>query len=86
MIEAASYVKKNLDWFILNNSISNEAALNLAEQINVKIKDIAINSLKICEAFNIPKHIIYAPIYTGYKEYYDIDTTNGEHYNLKSKF
>ncbi len=86
LIEAALFVKKNLDWYILNRTISIEAALCLADQINQKIKNIAEHSLDICEAFNIPKHVIYAPIYTGYKDYYNVNKTDGEHYYLKAKF
>jgi hypothetical protein len=86
LIEAASFIKKHLDWYLMNNFISPEAANNLSSSLNDEIKEVGAHSLEICEAFNIPKHIIYAPIYTGYRQYYIVDKTNGEHWDLKPKF
>jgi hypothetical protein len=83
---AALFVKKHLDWFILNNLVQINAGSKLSEQINNLIRDLGKESLNICEGFGIPHHSIYAPIYTGYKEYYQVDKTQGEHYNLRSKF
>jgi hypothetical protein len=81
-------VKKNLSWFLLNDAISHKAAQKLPEQINTVIKAVATHSMEICEGFGIPKHIVHAPIYTGYEKYYKSDVTNGEHYDvvLRPKF
>jgi hypothetical protein len=86
LIEAASFIKNNLDWYLMNDFISNEAAQNLPNSLNEVIAEVGKYALQICEAFNIPKHMIYAPIYTGYREYYLVDKTDGEHWNLKPKF
>lgn len=83
MLHAALVVNKNLAWFLINNLISNNAAVNLSNQINSLIKTISIYSLDLCEGFGIPKHLIQAPIYTGYEDYYKVDYTNGEHYNIE---
>jgi hypothetical protein len=83
---AAEFVKKHLDWFIINSLIQKDAAFKLSDQINNLIADLGKHSLDICESFGIPHHLIYAPIYTGYKEYYKVDKTQGEHYNLRPKF
>lgn len=78
---AAKFVKTNLDWYLLNKIISVEAALILNDQINDQIKSIGNHSLDICEGFGVPKNVVFAPIYTGYQEYYKSDITNGEHYD-----
>jgi len=84
---AAKYVKHHLDWFLLTDNISKEAAGLLHEQINELIKSIGVHSLDICEGFGVPKNAIYAPIYTGYQDYYKSDVTNGEHYQYnRAKF
>ena len=72
----------------MNELISKEAAAKLEGQINNLIKSVAKYSIDICEGFGIPKHTIYAPIYTGYEEYYKVDYTGGEHHNvpLRPKF
>ena len=77
---AAKFVKQNLDWFLLTDSISKEAAGLLHEQINELIKSIGVHSLDICAGFGVPKNAIFAPIYTGYQDYYKSEVTNGEHY------
>ena len=78
-------VRKNLAWYLINHHISHEAANKLDNQINDVIKDIGKNSLEICESFGIPSHVVFAPIYSGYQEYYKSDITNGEHYDVKMK-
>jgi hypothetical protein len=83
---AGLFVKKNIDWFILNNLVNPSGAGMLNEQLNNLISELGKHSLEVCEGFGIPKHVIYAPIYTGYKEYYKIDKTQGEHYNYRPKF
>jgi hypothetical protein len=70
----------------MNNFISSEAAQILPSSLNDVIAEVGKYALQICEAFNIPNHIIYAPIYNGYREYYFTDKTDGEHWNLKPKF
>jgi hypothetical protein len=66
----------------LNEVTNKEAANHLQYQIRDLIKSIGKYSLKICEGFGVPSHLIYAPIYTGYQEYYKVDKTDGEHYSL----
>lgn len=85
---AASHIKKNLSWYLLNESISKVAANKIGDQINNLIKEISKYSMEICEGFGIPKHTIFAPIYTGYEKYYSVDKTGGEHYDvpLRPKF
>lgn len=87
-MHAALVVNRNLAWFLMNNLISSDASLKLETQINHLIKIISTYSLDLCEGFGIPKHSVHAPIYTGYEEYYKVDYTNGEHYNisLRPKF
>lgn len=70
----------------MNNYVNVDAAKLLVHQIDDIIKTLGNQSLNICEAFGVPKSSIYAPIYTGYQEYYKSDVTQGEHYNLKPKF
>jgi hypothetical protein len=82
LLVAAKFVKNNLDWFLLNNIISREAALLVHGQINELIKKIGVHSMDICEGFGVPKNVIFAPIYHGYQEYYKSDITNGEHYQF----
>ncbi len=79
---AACHVKKNLSWYLLNESISKIAANKIGDQINTLIKDISKYSMEICEGFGIPRHSIFAPIYTGYEKYYSVDKTDGEHYDV----
>lgn len=86
LLEAARFVNKHLPWFIINKLVSVEAAKLLPSQINTVIKAVGKHTMSLCEAFNIPQHTVYAPIYTGYKEYYKADKTQGEHYNLRPKF
>ena len=87
LVEAGLYVKKRLDWYLLHDFISSEAGRNLPDKINEHIKLLGSQSLEICQAFNIPNHIVYAPIYTGYTKYYSVDKTDGEHWDLvKPKF
>lgn len=76
-----------MDWYLINEYVKKEAALHLQHQIKELVKNIGKHSLKICEGFGIPEHIVYAPIYTGYQEYYKVDKTGGEHYQfMKPKF
>jgi hypothetical protein len=87
LLVAAKFVKNNLDWYLLNNIVSKEAALLLHGQVNELIKAVGLYSLDICEGFGLPKNAIYAPIYTGIEEYYKSDITNGEHYlTMRPKF
>jgi acyl-CoA oxidase len=85
LLYAANVVRKNLAWYLLHSYISNTAAGKLNDQINELIKHVGKHSMEICEAFGIPKELVYAPIYTGYEEYYKSDITNGEHYNVKMR-
>lgn len=82
LLTAATIVKKNLSWYLMNKLISMEAGSKLPAQINNLIKEIGSSSLELCESFGIPGHVILAPIYNGYKEYYKADITNGEHYDV----
>lgn len=75
-----------MDWYLLKGYVAHEVAKHFDTQINDLIKSIGTHSLEICESFGIPKHVVYAPIYTGYKEYYSGEKTGGEHYNYKPKF
>lgn len=53
------------------------------------IRVLGNQSLELCENLGVPRSLIYAPIYTGYQNYYKSDFTQGEHYdllNLKPKF
>lgn len=86
VLVAAKYVDSHLSWYIINKFVGLEAAKQLAFQINELVKVLGKHSLAICEGFNIPQHLVFAPIYTGYKEYYKSDITQGEHYNLRAKF
>jgi hypothetical protein len=87
LLVAARFVNTHMDWYLLNNLILSETASHFQHQIDSLIKSIGKYSLNICEAFGIPQHVIYAPIYTGYQEYYKEDKTGGEHkINLRPKF
>lgn len=88
LLYAAMIVRKNSSWFLMNDLISKEASHKLEKQINNLIKAVSKYSMEICESFGIPKHSIYAPIYTGYEEYYKVDITDGEHHDipLRPKF
>lgn len=80
-LEAAKYVFKYLSYYLVQNAITKLAALALKNEIDDIIREIGKHSLEICEGFNIPHHLVKAPVYTGYKEYYSVDHTGGEHYN-----
>lgn len=82
---AALIVKKNLSWYLLNDLISQVAAKKLPQQINDLIKQVGKHSMEICEGFGIPEHTVHAPIYTGYEKYYQVDQTNGEHYDVQMR-
>jgi len=87
LLEAALFVKKKMDWFLVNEYVTKEAANDLNVQINALIKVIGKHSFEICQGFNIPEHVVYAPIYTGYQQYYKVPRTGGEHHDLpKPKF
>jgi hypothetical protein len=87
LLEAALFVKKKMDWFLVNEYVSREAANDLSIQVNTLIKEISNFSFEICQGFNIPEHVVYAPIYTGYQEYYKVPQTGGEHHDLpRAKF
>lgn len=66
----------------MNGLITKEAALKIDAQINGLIKSVGKYSMELCEGFGIPKHLVHAPIYTGYEEYYKVDHTQGEHHNI----
>jgi hypothetical protein len=85
LLYSALIVKKNLSWYLMNNFISREAGSKLEGQINELIKAVANHASDLCEGFGIPKHSIYAPIYTGYEDYYKVDITNGEHHNIPNR-
>ncbi len=59
--------------------------MNLQYQIDDLIRSLGIYSLKICEGFGIPEHVVHAPIYTGYQKYYSVDKTDGEHTDVNMK-
>jgi len=82
LLEAALYVKKKLDWFLINEYVSKEAANDLNSNISSLIKEIGKHSFEICQGFNIPEHVVFSPIYTGYQEYYKVPQTGGEHHDL----
>jgi len=82
LLEAALFVKKKMDWFLLHDYVSKEAANDLNVQVNNLIKEISKFSFEICQGFNVPEHVVFAPIYTGYQEYYKVDKTDGEHHDL----
>jgi len=87
LLEAALFVRKKLDWFLVNECVSKEAAEDLNVKINLLIKEIGKHSFEICQGFNIPEHVIFAPIYTGYQDYYKVPATGGEHHDLaRAKF
>jgi hypothetical protein len=88
LLYSALIVKRNLSWYLINDLVSNSAAKNLPSQINSIIKDLGNYSMEICEGFGIPEHVVKAPIYTGYEKYYQVEQTNGEHYDvaLRPKF
>jgi acyl-CoA oxidase len=85
---AATIVRKNLSWYLINDYISKEAANKLLTDINKLIANLGKISLDICEGFGLPKDLVSAPMYTGYQEYYKSDITGGEHYDvaLRPKF
>jgi hypothetical protein len=60
--------------------ISVKAAEKIPSEINNLIRELGPHSLELCKGFGIPEHMVKAPIYTGYQEYYKTDKTNGEHY------
>lgn len=87
LLEAALFIKKKMDWFLVNDYISKEASIDLNENINILIKEVSTHSFDICQGYGIPEHCLWSPIYTGYQEYYSVEKTGGEHYNLaKAKF
>lgn len=79
---AAKFIQKNLDWYLLNGFVNIETANLFNYQIDELIKSVGKYALNICEGFGIPPHVIHAPIYTGYQEYYKEDISNGEHYRV----
>ncbi len=79
-LTAARYVNSHMDWFVMHDVIGKEAGKALSLEIDGLIKEIGKYSLEICEGFGIPKHMIHAPIYNGYQNYYKVDKTDGEHY------
>jgi len=82
LLTASLFVKKKIDWFLVNEYVSKEAAKDLYVQVNNLIKEISKFSFEICQGFNIPEHTVFAPIYTGYQEYYKVPQTGGEHHDL----
>ncbi len=82
LLEAELFVRKKIDWFLVNEYVSKEAASDLNVQVNSLIKEISKYSMEICQGFSIPEHVVYAPIYTGYQEYYKVPQTGGEHHDL----
>jgi hypothetical protein len=85
LLFAAQVVKKHLAWYLINDHVGRDAALKFDSQTSELIKNLGNNSLEICEGFGIPNHVVHAPIYTGYQEYYKVDQTGGEHYNVKMR-
>lgn len=89
LLTASKFVNKHLSWFLTNGAISTEAASALPKQLNGLIRVLGNQSLELCENLGVPRSLIFAPIYTGYQNYYKSDFTQGEHYdllNLKPKF
>lgn len=85
IVVAGKSVLKNLGWYISNNLINAKAAKLMPQTINDAIKRLSPHSMKICDAFGIPKERLSAPMYTGYLKYYEKDYSQGEH-NFKPKF
>jgi acyl-CoA oxidase len=83
LLYASTIVRKNLSWYLINDNISNQAAVNLLKDINRLIAELGKISLDICEGFGLPKDLVIAPMYTGYQKYYNSDITEGEHYDVK---
>jgi len=87
LLEAALYARKKMDWFLINGYVNKEASLDLNQNINKLIKEISPHSFELCQGYGVPEHTLWAPIYTGYQEYYNVDQTGGEHHNLqRAKF
>lgn len=80
-IESLSYLKQNLDFYLLQGLITKQQAIWINESLNSIIKDVALYAEDIVTGFNIPKSCLSAPIYTGYQKYYSVDQTNGELYD-----
>lgn len=86
-MEAALFCRKKMDWFLVNGYVCKEATIDLNENINKIIKEISPHSFELCQGYGVPEHCLWAPIYTGYQEYYNVDKTGGEHHNLaRAKF
>ncbi len=85
LLFAAQVVRKHLAWYLINNHISKDAAVKLDSQINEIIRSLGNHSLEICQGFGIPEYMVHAPIYTGYQDYYTVDKTGGEHYDVKMR-
>jgi hypothetical protein len=87
LLEAALFTRRKMDWFVVHGYVCKEAALDLNQNINKLIKEISPHSFELCQGYGIPEHTLWAPIYTGYQEYYNVDQTGGEHHNLqRAKF
>ena len=82
LLEAAIYARKKSDWFLINNYVCKEALIDLDMNINKLIKELSKHSFELCQGYGIPENTLWAPIYTGYQEYYNVDKTGGEHHNL----
>lgn len=78
MLEASSFVRKNLSWFIVNSLISKEASRRLDNEIDNLIKEVSEFAGSIVRGFNLPAHSLISPIYRGYQDYYSVDKTDGE--------
>ena len=85
LLELLYFTNKNLGWFIVNDVINKEAAKKIDSQLSQLVKEVAGKADCILKGFNLPKNVLIAPIYTGYKEYYSVDITNGE-FRGKPKF
>lgn len=82
-LDALTYIKENLHWYILNDYLNKKACLNLDDIINELVKKVAKFAEEICSGFNIPRSSLNVPIYSGYQKYYSVDKTDGEHYSVK---
>lgn len=90
LIYGLALIKEHLGWFLLHNDeIDRGWALTLDNQFNDSIKQLIPHVSTCIKAFDIPEHMIHAPIAKDWLAYNEGDM-KGEHLptlvNIKSKF
>lgn len=72
-IFALSIVEINLAWFLVHGVVSSEVAKGFGEFVCRFISLLAPQGLSICDAFDIPEHLLSAPIAQDWAKYNETD-------------